>query len=561
MPHESFSYFMPGLTIMSVQTPNVSLSDLLDNSSDVKEAITAIVAPLGISIEQFVQIDGHIQFGEIPVLKTETIDNRKLFIVPIPSTVDPFDLLTALLQSHHLIKSSTVLQMADIQIAVSPNWLLGSAPYVPSGEGGPATIPVEASDNEALFCRGNWQMAQALADLPQAKSRDVQVIILDTIPPEIRLTGDRLAVFEDKLDIYRFDDPRHQTRIELPPTFGPDVASIYRANVTQDLGNCRDLPTENPLVNEDYSDHGVFVADIVHQLSKDANLKLIQVLNDAAVGTMLGLLIGLLTAQDLINQAISEQTPTVVNLSLAFPAPAEALEGEDSQFLVLIERVIATGTFGIITPLQVLLNFLEMRDETLALASKFDTLTASDNVLFVAAAGNSSRVKSSNSGNAGKPVNADWKEAAYPSSADSVYTIGAVERPVDGNYPLRTGYSNRPDPGLGSMREQLWAFGGEFKVACDTQDPATTPADPHGGIIAMCTRSNTGFGWWAGTSFATGVASGALAMVLGRHATLSNTRDAMEFLQNECIVIPPQGPEPEAYPVLDLFQAQCANEV
>jgi hypothetical protein len=211
-------------------------------------------------------------------------------------------------------------------------------------------------------------------------------------------------------------------------------------------------------------------------------------------------------------------------------------------------------------------GFEEERSEAVNLAAEFNDITTKLGVLFVAAAGNQSRIRNHNATMQGKPQLGDWKKASYPASAPFVYTIGAVCRPRSVSaMPQRTVYSNMPDPRTVTDAEQLWVFGGEYKNDCDTLiDPARQIASPitrnyREGMLGMCTRAAHGYAYWAGTSFATGVASGALAYVL-RYYNLTvpgEVHMAMKHLQQYCAYSTPLSQGSDYGPVLRLFQTSC----
>jgi hypothetical protein len=252
------------------------------------------------------------------------------------------DLLKQIVETNRKLKApeSPGRRLAErgIQIVVTPNWLLGGAPYVPSGEGGPATLPIDATLEDIAACQ-TWRLPPEMEALQtkDAPNRNVRVIILDTIPPEKRLKP-RLPEFGGKLTVIW----AAEKGIELPPATAPAPATIddvFRADIV--ANNCHD-PADN-LKTEDYSDHGLFIAHTIHSIAPEAEIVLIQVLNDAGVGTMLGLTQALFIMRDLIEEAAQENKPTVVNLSVAFPSPSDAIMAGFDKFEAFIQKHLLSG--------------------------------------------------------------------------------------------------------------------------------------------------------------------------------------------------------------------------
>jgi hypothetical protein len=197
--------------------------------------------------------------------------------------------------------------------SITPNWLnAGSQSSLTNG--GPGSKPITHM--------GCWNAFEP----PETKSEDfkpldegdecsrVDIVVLDTIPTYtgadgLQKHGDAaIGAFLDIHPNQKIEDLRKKLE-------------IYEDRVGYDYINTTKYPTT-------MSDHGLFVAGIIHKIApkigdpktdiNESPIHLIQVLNDNGVGTLESLTRGVCCA---IDQTKDSDAPLVVNMSLTFAIP------------------------------------------------------------------------------------------------------------------------------------------------------------------------------------------------------------------------------------------------
>lgn len=221
--------------------------------------------------------------------------------------------------------------------------------------------------------------------------------------------------------------------------------------------------TNHNLADHPYvmSDHGLFVAGIIYSLAPAAKLHLHEVLGPYGVGFIEAI------AQALL-QVLNDTTmrPLIVNCSFFINLPPD--EEFDPNFLAYAS-----------------VSFKEI----------FDWLAQDQNVVVVAAAGNEAQ-----------PGSAPRPDPRYPAAFDTVIGVGALPRASLAPAP----YSNLCDTpqaaGYMTLGGKAGVGNGVLGVYTGEFPTCTSIAG-----IAAYTKNNTGWAWWAGTSFATAIISGILA--------------------------------------------------
>jgi subtilisin family serine protease len=364
----------------------------------------------------------------------------------------------------------------------APDWLFtGTWDGDPGqgGTGGPGAYPVPAvfSDTSWYGCPVDDPDAPFAFHLNEeigpGGDKLVEVAILDTVPTPCDLER-----------AYRYFHVDH-----------PLIASLFGENGQFKIPNDRlridyadpalmdplNMPgTGMGLLGYGYTlaDHGTFITGIVHTIVPKAKLRLIEVLNDYGVGSLMTIAAGL---EKLKPGNRDLDCPLVVNLSLMMNMPLD--DGHDwvgPEWDRLRSQ-----------PFQ--------RRMTRFVHWVLDVLRGQD-VLVVAAAGND--------GKAGVPAPA----ARYPAAFDDVIGVGALNKDyqmVGGLYDVvRATYSNVADnPGYNGF----CTFGGDA-----LPDGKTDPTKGMLGTYIAEFPGHSGLtrnGWarWAGTSFATPVVAGVLA--------------------------------------------------
>jgi hypothetical protein len=376
--------------------------------------------------------------------------------------------------------------------AASPNWLSSGAKYI--GGGGPggwpsgiASVTPNPSDPQP------WDFG-AVPQLtpPVLGALDVEVAILDTAPSITQLTS--------AYDTWVGNGPAQPPLRDLNPLLmkllaGPNGGPFSVVEQTQTPGNVSSAsqldviyqPGIIPLSLQEHpytmASHGLFVAGIIRSLAPQAKLRLIQVLNDDAGGSVESIANGLA----LVDRP-GRSVPLVVNCSftlriprLGDPPPPEPLG----------------------------LSQEEIDELSQLMHDLFIQLSLAPNTVIVGAAGN-------DSGGGTRLL------ARYPAAYQGIAGVSALA-PVDNHLstldPL-TIYSNQADD---PPDEGFAAFGGTV-----IGNPPFT-ADPNNGILGVFLEDlpadipNVGVvltpnasGWvrWAGTSFSAPIVSAVLANLI-----------------------------------------------
>jgi hypothetical protein len=260
------------------------------------------------------------------------------------------------------------------------------------------------------------------------------------------------------------------------------------------------------------TDHGIFIAGIIFDFAPEANIHLIEVLNNEGVGTTQTLVDGLFA----IAAKRADYTGSlIINCSLGFapPQPNEAgkyeLKYHDDNGNV-VETLTFDSLDALLLPLTTAMNH-------------FYNLMKNVDFQIVAAAGNDGRPDKSP------------PPAHYPAAYDKVLGVGALENECD----TRAWYSNLADL---TPDEGVVVFGGEAIPKTSSKRMNGHPvkewgeSSPDSGILGMylgelptmdgdgkVVSRTTANGWarWAGTSFACGVMSGILARAALHGCTIS----------------------------------------
>jgi hypothetical protein len=393
--------------------------------------------------------------------------------------------------------------------AVSLNWLVtGDRDSQPGGSGGPGGRPAPAEPkrgNEHHFVDSTGRLMSSLkGNNAQATTRtDVAVAVLDT-----SYSTDELQTIQR--------DPRwagHEVVQQLlgrPPRVGDQIGKLwihsgyipanYMAGMTVD--------------GHDYimTDHGLFVAGIIHTLAPDATIHLYQVLNEHGLGDFFGIARALADVMDRF-----ADKPVIINMSLTLNLPLqdEHLKDNDDFGIgraILDERPRPFLFWSIVRVICRILKWIFGRPVLNCSGSWFDSqsvafewLSDLNHVLGsapVAAAGNGGR-------------NGNRPPANYPAAYDSVLGVGALNQ---AGVPAR--YSNLPDTPTTYGVETL---GGEATETRNMQNEVFYKVQTGEGVLGVFVGefpedergvrhpNKCGWAWWSGTSFATPIVTGLAA--------------------------------------------------
>ena len=364
--------------------------------------------------------------------------------------------------------------------AASANWMSSGAKYQIGGGPGAQPVGVPAMPS-GLPSPQPWEFTLP-PDLAQPGSgeatRPVEVAVLDSVPSYAALQGAHATW------VAGATPPHPLLKLLLSDPAGA-FNVVDRTPLTSSPGTVDQLEVwysaaiaaiELDAHQYTMSSHGLFVAGIIRSIAPQVKLRMIQVLNDDGGGTLQNLLDGfeLLSAR-------TDTTPLLVNCSLVLNVTPE-----DADLQQLVQDI-------------------------------FSVVNQSNNAVIAAA------------GNAGTAAGGTRAGAAAPAAYDTVTGVGALQ--LD-NTPAD--YSNDSDT---PTADGFATFGGAVAAGS-----SALTADPNGGILGVFIDDLPGdlpnaSGWarWAGTSFATPIATAAIANILSRAA---NTDDALAAIGNLLSVTP-----------------------
>lgn len=511
-------YFMPNQFLMLVTHENEP------NAGQIRARLSEL------NLGPFQNLLGEARIEPESILTfagSEALPQFSLVLVELPGDVEDAALvaLTDLLYARREAISDGQLGVQTVTV----NWLASTAPGQ-AVTGGPGAPPVPGeidpqfwgvplSDPNAPFSfrlataaeitaipnvalNANSTQGDEQLPTPQKVEQAVEIALLDTAPTP-----------EQIWDAYARWHEQHPLMKSL---LGPDgtlpngrLRITYMEQMQGGKEMLAALGVED--VKETYgllppqyemADHGLFAAGVAHTLAPQASLHLVQVLNPWGVGSTFTLALGLLT---LLRERLPQNVKLVVNCSLTVQFPwdkAHEHTGLPASSLRRLRRsarsrrtYIEQSMLPVLWALQAL--HAQCRD-----------------VLFVAAAGNDG------TGKANRPL------ARYPAAIDGVIGAGALGDNFD-----FTKYSNKSDMPLNAG---IATFGGDV----DTDGWA----DPKLGMLGIYTGSSfpskrggsiantSGWGRWAGTSFAAPVISGVLAARIQSGDSPDAAHDWMEDL-------------------------------
>jgi subtilase family protein len=366
--------------------------------------------------------------------------------------------------------------------AATPNFVAGGSTHQ-IGIGGPGWEPEAAAPAGNVV---NFDLTTVgLNPIRANEGAGIRVAILDTAPsmPEAAMT---LAEFQPN------DHPlaerlllTNNPKLNIHPATFADLLSLG----TFTMWGQRYL----------MADHGLFVAGIINSIVPEAELHLYEVLSPYGVGSIETIVEGMFKAVLLHVGASPAGTHLIINCSLAMVMPAN-LQPEELTYANI--------------PLEWICNLLQ-----------------ANNVTIVAASGNLPSI-----GNPGP---------SYPASFASVISVGSVATPLIAatrgvNPPayVAAAYSNavtKPQGGEGYL-----TYGGE-SGAGNGMLGVYLGNILSGGIMPLpedqrYKANPSGWARWAGTSFATAVLSGVIALQAGRRGMGVTTATTIADLNNASAV-------------------------
>jgi hypothetical protein len=375
---------------------------------------------------------------------------------------------------------------------LAPNLLASGTPHQP-GLGGPGSWPEEAvqpSDHLGKFTLpGHPNLNEYNLSSIGEK---VEVAILDTAPSSSyymgSVGGTPMGLGLPLPDINQWPD--HNLLQKLLGQGGKLVNNIVGYQPTwKDF--CFSLQGHGYLM----PDHGLFIAGIIYNIAPGAQLKLYEVLNPYGAGSYYSIYAGLERAlADFKGRDQRLVDKLIINLSLVLNLPVVLnLPQLPDKGNIYVYMNYDLG----ITDKYIEQEQIECFDKmSFSIREILRQIVGLKNVLVVAAAGNDAKEGS-------RPC------TRYPAACQGVIGVGAL--PKDSLVSLCTHrpatYSNICDQPLD---EGYMTLGGESGVNNGIRGVFIHDF-PNRANPALPIKNNSGWAWWAGTSFAAPIISGMLA--------------------------------------------------
>jgi hypothetical protein len=293
------------------------------------------------------------------------------------------------------------------------------------------------------------------------------------------------------------------------------------------------------------TDHGLFAAGIIHSIVPEADIHLIEVLNEFGVGDMLSLAEGMNKVFTEIYRPGSGRR-LVVNCSWMIDLPlceGHYVSTPDSGVEFEFEEALRLYVDG------------TERDQAYALRATCNSIFLAGGQV-VAAAGNdwdwAKRKKDIKNGGPGAKKDEprlSAPKARYPAAFASVMGVGALPRgPKQNSKYEASSYSNLGDKpahmGVMTLGGEEGSGQGVLGLYLEDQYPVEkpnpNPSEKYKREFAMKTRDGNdeknAWAWWAGTSFATPILTGTIAAVLSAPGNIGDAQDAVHSLRNENVI-------------------------
>ena len=439
--------------------------------------------------------------GEKPYLRPEIVSRESFGLVftEVEGITDPDALLDLIISLDRDLKAGPDGPLK----VVSPNWLTsgGSQPGATGGPGGKPTPYTGAANTKEYIIHPPSQ----IHDLCKGKEGEgVVVAILDTAPYDPNATGpqDSNKILDDIYDA----NPEHSLIKTLLVKENRPLTVFLDQGVQEKSQYIRSDEGELPWYIEvkgheyDMTDHGLFVAGIIHSLARRAKLRLYQVLNRYGVGDLLSVARALQKIVDDLSN--NPDTQLVVNLSLTLNTPVEPGHSKNDLGGLILGRD------------------KEWRNRQAWPMEWISDSVYTLNSRLIAAAGNDRKK--------GK----ERPAARYPAAFERVVGVGALPKIEPGSSGRRAtaSYSNKSDRPASKGITTLGGEEGEIDGMPQGVLGIYLGSFPESDSNPNPAENKNGWGWWSGTSFATPIISGITAAVLSNMPPGTTTQEAIEKL-------------------------------
>jgi hypothetical protein len=431
------------------------------------------------------------------------------------------------------LKNQPGISQAIMVEVVSPNWFASSAKTEYGDGGGPGSRPVPFTYTDATkaapYKFGLPKEVDPLCPPEEKRGENVKVAILDTAPC--------LQQLVEAYELYQKIRPERQELLRVEMKYHPLIETLLKPGgplhvhpaPVEELFRLRALH----LQDHDYimSDHGLFVAGIIHTIAPAAELHLYEVLNSQGTGDLESIARGLWKVADeqySVFQETGEFPRLIVNCSLMLDISLDGDPHSPDTARIIADKPLPVIGHRLTDMHDALLRYMSTNPEYLERSGSV-IMWICDLLFFLR-----SRVIAA-AGNDWDPTDPGRPLARYPAAFRSVQGVGALKKEqsqtaIAGsqNYEIAS-YSDLSDvPGRvgvatlggepGAERGVLGIYLGEFPEPLPGEWSifhriVNWLAKLFGGRFVY-PRNETHWAWWAGTSFATPILSGVIAAVL-----------------------------------------------
>jgi hypothetical protein len=452
------------------------------------------------------------------------------------------DKIAELIMGFDQVLESQPLKGNGIRLeAVMPNWVCTPGSER-GGTGGLADIPRPYRGRPDDAHPFDFSHKPELKEALEKGGEGVTVAVLDTAPS--------LKALADIYERYHKVDPQKQKEHHplIETLLRPDGPLVVHPASPEELLRMRAIHVKDH--DYDMSDHGLFIAGIIHSIAPKAKIHLYEVLNSQGVGDLMSIAHGFLRV---LNSFPGELL--VVNSSLTFRSPRlnHPISGLEPAFMA---KIIKDGAK--LNEVKLLTPELLTEDGKEWLARQGAVIEWICDQLYH----RGSRVIAA-AGNDWGPESFTRPDPGLPAGFDSVLGVGALPKNAHpdsaGRYRVSeySNLSDKPEPGsteeevgvvtlggeAGEDNGVLGVYIGQFPDMRYRLGKYPWFLRPIMWVIFtlawgnnVSPRNDSHWAWWCGTSFATPIITGLTAAMLSTLNAPASTQDAIDKMYDLDII-------------------------
>ncbi len=419
-------------------------------------------------------VEGEVIITGLPAETQKATQTLKLALTALDDSVVDVDEQKSPVQVYQIGDDESVEQViceinklgekdeAGLDVFAEPNYYISPAPWTGGG-----SFWTQNGEWVGLLPGGGFTTALSITFKSQWAFSTTHIGLFDNGGNRLvedKGEGVRVAIFDTSpfTDVVGWEERVFTSSGETIPltVFHPPLTPApncpgYDRHITETVVSLED---------QDISNHGLFVAGLVHAVAPSSTIYLVRVLEDDGCGSLSGINDGI---QSFIDKTLQEETTltnTVINLSLGVHQP------------------MTPTTYG-------------LPEEVVSLQHVLQA-AVDQGAIVVAAAGNDSFTST-------LPL-------AMEIPANFPFVIGVAAS------DLGRGRGCFSNAGVFTDTGQVAAPGGDgVNGTSPCQIPACDAGNPDACLVSISLDSETGYVYWVGTSFAAPLVSGEAALLLG----------------------------------------------